>query len=109
MNQYEIIMEDIHKLCNNILIEENKNSLKIFYLDNVDNNKINKFFDCNEFKNLANCNNYSNNCSCNICLNKFKDNDSVRKMLNCNHFFHKSCIDKWFIKSNTIKCPICKI
>ena len=105
MNQYEKLMEDINNLCNNVLIEENKNTLKIIYINKINKSKINEIFDESKYLNIENqdCN------ICNICLSNFKEKDNIRKMLNCNHFFHKKCIDKWFIKSNTIKCPICKI
>lgn len=40
---------------------------------------------------------------CCICYDKSQD--SFYK-LECNHFFHKSCIDKWFKKN--MSCPMCR-
>jgi hypothetical protein len=45
------------------------------------------------------------NIECAICLNDFSDS-SVCRQLPCDHVFHKSCIDEWFILS--VKCPMCK-
>lgn len=42
---------------------------------------------------------------CPICLSPFKENDLI-KVLPCNHFFHKNCLDLWFIKEGV--CPICR-
>ena len=41
---------------------------------------------------------------CSICLEYILDNDSHRT--SCNHYFHKSCLDKWFRFGNT--CPYCR-
>eukprot|EP01084_Bolivina_argentea_P256763 432417_1 len=43
--------------------------------------------------------------SCCICLYDYKNNDKIRK-LNCNHYFHQTCIDIWFKRN--IQCPLCK-
>lgn len=44
---------------------------------------------------------------CLICLNNFKLNEYKRELPVCKHFFHKKCIDIWFHKNETKKCPIC--
>lgn len=48
---------------------------------------------------------------CCICYEDIKQNEYIRE-LNCNHAFHKKCIDKWLLcsmKSNEhINCPICR-
>ena len=41
---------------------------------------------------------------CSICFNVIQKEDLCT--LDCNHSFHKICIYKWFIKTNT--CPICR-
>ena len=40
---------------------------------------------------------------CSICLEKLNKN---KVYLNCNHYFHKDCINKWKTRNNT--CPICR-
>ena len=45
------------------------------------------------------------NCDCSICLDKFTIG-TYKRTLECNHYFHKKCIDKWFKNSNF--CPLCK-
>ncbi|KAK4770019.1 hypothetical protein SAY87_030551 [Trapa incisa] len=42
---------------------------------------------------------------CCICLAKYANNDELRE-LQCTHFFHKDCVDKW-LKINAL-CPLCK-
>lgn len=42
---------------------------------------------------------------CGICREEYKLNEYIRK-LNCNHIFHKKCIDKWF--KNNSNCPNCR-
>jgi len=44
--------------------------------------------------------------SCPICIDNFKEGEYYR-VLNCKHYFHKKCIDKWF-KNNHSDCPICR-
>lgn len=45
-----------------------------------------------------------NNDICSICLDDTKN--SVNYKTQCNHYFHKKCLDEWLIKSKT--CPICR-
>ena len=45
--------------------------------------------------------------SCSICKIPFEDNNYIR-VLNCEHFFHKDCIDQWLLNYNNTCCPICK-
>lgn len=45
------------------------------------------------------------NHECVICNQMYKQNEYFRK-LNCNHHFHKKCIDKWLKKNPS--CPICR-
>jgi E3 ubiquitin-protein ligase RHA2 len=48
---------------------------------------------------------------CCICCDKVKPNEYIRE-LNCNHTFHKKCIDKWLKctmkERETVNCPICR-
>lgn len=43
---------------------------------------------------------------CIICRDKYIDN-TIAVKLSCDHIFHKSCIDTWFIYCYNRKCPIC--
>ena len=43
---------------------------------------------------------------CSICLEQIEKKDEIKKLLNCNHYFHKSCIDTWSRTNNT--CPLCR-
>lgn len=48
------------------------------------------------------------NCEkCSICLEEYVPNMYYRK-LQCDHIFHKKCVDKWFKKAGHFKCPICR-
>lgn len=42
---------------------------------------------------------------CSICLDRFLKGSEV-KILNCNHCFHRNCIDSWLL--NLLKCPLCR-
>ena len=48
---------------------------------------------------------------CCICCEDIKQTQYIRE-LNCNHRFHKKCIDKWLISSMKCKehvnCPVCR-
>ena len=44
---------------------------------------------------------------CIVCLDEMKDEEEVI-LLDCNHFFHKKCIETWF-KNCSNKCPICRV
>jgi len=41
---------------------------------------------------------------CSICYEKLHTEET--KKIECNHFFHKRCIDDWFERENT--CPLCR-
>ena len=42
---------------------------------------------------------------CPICFGNYTENDDIYN-LKCNHYFHKSCIEKWVKTSGT--CPLCR-
>lgn len=43
---------------------------------------------------------------CTICQDTIVEGDSVRKLTHCNHFFHRNCIDTWFLRH--VDCPVCR-
>lgn len=99
-----------------------------FYLDPIDNMSNEEYLELahgeiievieNKFEDINSINNYfgnefdlnvlfnESNKTCSICLNEMKQTDKLRLMRNCEHIFHKDCIDNWLlIKSN---CPYCR-
>lgn len=75
-------------------------------------------FDLDLDKYICEIKNLSNNLSkqfCSICLNDFNEKNNQDNqdnklnlicMLNCGHYFHKTCIIKWLV--NKKNCPICR-
>ena len=45
-------------------------------------------------------------CICAICLNEYEASDEVSEIEACHHFFHQSCLQEWFKKSEN--CPFCR-
>ena len=45
---------------------------------------------------------------CPICLEEFSKNVGYRK-LDCDHVFHKKCIDKWLYQDKKLRCPLCRV
>ncbi|ELA42663.1 uncharacterized protein VICG_00415 [Vittaforma corneae ATCC 50505] len=43
---------------------------------------------------------------CTVCLSEFKHKQRIRR-LDCDHEFHKKCIDKWLLQGNSC-CPLCR-
>ncbi|KAI4302255.1 hypothetical protein MLD38_038029 [Melastoma candidum] len=43
---------------------------------------------------------------CSICLADYRKDDELRSLPDCNHRFHKKCIDRWLGLHPT--CPICR-
>lgn len=48
---------------------------------------------------------------CPICISDVSPNEYIR-VLECNHTFHKKCIDKWIKKcildESKMRCPMCR-
>lgn len=43
---------------------------------------------------------------CTVCLTNYKIGERIRR-LECEHIFHKRCIDRWLLKGDSC-CPICR-
>lgn len=43
---------------------------------------------------------------CAICQDIIAEGAQVRKLTFCNHFFHKTCVDNWFLRDT--RCPVCR-
>ncbi|XP_065858970.1 brassinosteroid-responsive RING protein 1-like [Euphorbia lathyris] len=46
-------------------------------------------------------------CICPVCLDSFKNTDEIRDLCNCDHIFHKECLDTW-LDQGCITCPLCR-
>lgn len=44
---------------------------------------------------------------CSVCLSTFENGEVIRKVKQCNHSFHKHCIDTWF-RLDRPTCPLCR-
>ncbi|CCH46077.1 E3 ubiquitin-protein ligase [Wickerhamomyces ciferrii] len=44
---------------------------------------------------------------CQICLENFELNQILRNLKNCNHKYHKDCIDNWLLNGKN-NCPLCR-
>ncbi|WUR03108.1 E3 ubiquitin-protein ligase RNF13 [Vairimorpha necatrix] len=44
--------------------------------------------------------------SCLICFEVYDDDEELR-ILFCNHYFHKTCVDKWLCEQSS-RCPYCR-
>tara|TARA_E500000178_G_scaffold320819_1_gene344223 strand:- start:327 stop:647 length:321 start_codon:yes stop_codon:yes gene_type:complete len=47
----------------------------------------------------------TNNTECSICLDS-DENEKIK--LECDHSFHKNCLEEWYIKSKNKNCPVCR-
>ncbi|KAK9914592.1 hypothetical protein M0R45_038362 [Rubus argutus] len=45
--------------------------------------------------------------SCIVCMSITKDRDEVRELCNCEHVFHRGCLDAWIGQSQST-CPLCR-
>lgn len=44
---------------------------------------------------------------CAVCLSDIKEGDEIRE-LQCDHLFHRVCLDKWAIEYAHLSCPLCR-
>ncbi|KAL6127489.1 hypothetical protein ACLB2K_070854 [Fragaria x ananassa] len=45
--------------------------------------------------------------SCIVCMNVIEGSDEVRELCNCEHVFHRDCLDAW-IGQAQLTCPLCR-
>ena len=64
--------------------------------ENIDINSINTLVVCDELPDNV----------CSVCLEEFKEDDILKK-LNCEHIFHKDCLEPW-LNNNNRNCPLCR-
>ena len=117
---YTTIEEMIENLKNsNIININNEDNLIEFdiefeYVDNNEENNENNYFkSCKEInENLCKSEKIKENDelignTCLICHENFQIGEFKRKLPpECNHTYHKKCIDKWLKKRSS--CPICR-
>ncbi|KAJ0255181.1 putative RING zinc finger protein [Hirschfeldia incana] len=46
--------------------------------------------------------------SCAVCLDDFEDEEEIRRLMNCQHIFHRSCLDRWMMSYSQMTCPLCR-
>ena len=78
---------------NNIITPLNRNINRNI---NININSINTLVVCDELPDNI----------CSICLDEFKEDDILKK-LNCEHIFHKDCLEPW-LNNNNRNCPLCR-
>ena len=78
---------------NNIITPLNRNINRNI---NININSINTLVVCDELPDNI----------CSICLDDFKEDDILKK-LNCEHIFHKDCLEPW-LNNNNRNCPLCR-
>jgi len=80
---------------NNLIKEEDKK-----YMNEL---PINEYKD---YQKQCEMNQINTRNECAICLDFFKQNDEIIAMTKCDHIFHKTCIQKWFLLRTN--CPYCR-
>ena len=101
-----------------INIEYELNKLKLFFKCKncftnkqlVNNQLSNKFI--NKLNKKNKCPIKENNLECSICFEAIIENSKENIYLQCNHIFHKDCVQEW-VKSQInincdINCPLCR-
>jgi hypothetical protein len=98
--------------------EENTSSIKTFtiidqcnctlnYPDNIYNSLID-YKESDDSNNLSGDIKDIKDTKCSICLEQLCNHDEKKiKKIDCNHYFHESCIHEW-INNNKNTCPLCR-
>jgi len=98
-NSVNIIKDLVLDLSKN----KSKNNNLVIEIINIE--KINRTF----FKMNKNNENSNQIHFCTICQNNIKKGEHKTKLCNCNHIFHKKCLNKCLkIQKINFKCPICR-
>lgn len=99
----------INSLINKILITNNNGNKTIIEIIYDTSNICNTLYINNKYINYIlkeKIYNLENDIKCIICYDEIKKYDKIRVLNNCEHKYHKKCIDKWLKKKNI--CPICR-
>lgn len=99
--------DDLHELITHLRFCDS-NIINIFVYTSIINKKSN-LIDKLDIKKYKKCK--ADDIECCICYSNISKSEYIRE-LNCNHAFHKKCIDKWLLISmkekEIISCPICR-
>ena len=85
-------------------LSQEKNDDLIINIVNIEN--VNRSF----FKSNGSSQSLKSDCNfCSICRETYKKGEHKTKLCNCNHVFHKKCLNK-YMKYNgmNLECPLCK-
>lgn len=92
---FVVLLLVLYRFCRRIITKLSKMD-PIFTDFNIVSSNIQKFRDVSE-KIMP---------QCTICFEEFNSESDVR-ILDCKHYFHPSCIDRWLI-GHSKKCPCCR-
>jgi hypothetical protein len=125
-NTFLDIVDEIFNSNNEYIVNNNGNIVYHIYYDIIDSEEEERSNNSNndeEYDYFINCKEINskickpvrikenddliiNKECCNICCEDYITGQYKRTLPNCNHIFHKKCVDKW-LKSKS-NCPICR-
>ena len=97
----EVTIENLYISSEEYESDENEDYYQYF----LENTNIMEIEEINNKYPVINYNENNSNV-CIICFEELLINDNIRKT-DCNHMFHRNCIDKWLTEYNNY-CPVCK-
>ena len=116
INSIETMLEELQNNINITDIENNNEfvefNIQFEFINENEHQNDNYFKDCNEINNTLGKpikikkNDTIEIDDCFICMENYKYLQYKRILPNCNHCFHKKCIDKWLKKKAS--CPVCR-
>ena len=112
--QLESSRSRLFNYVNPMLMESSRSHRSLVMSNPVENTYLSTYWDNSEDKKVTNeiletksnvfkINSKENKCI--ICQEDYIENNEGR-ILECMHYYHRDCIDKWFENKNT--CPICR-
>ena len=87
-------------------ININSNDINSNDTNDINSNDINSNIKILKFRAITKNDSKFINYECCICLKKYTY-ESIATILECEHIFHKECLEKWFTKKKN--CPICQL
>jgi len=112
VNSYEdviLAIKNMNKYDKLLIVNDDPNyTTAVYDLGDSKNKKISKkqfTFHLPPYKRV--CEN-TKGTICPICQDEMEENEYYRKLCQCEHCFHKKCVDEWFYKSASYSCPVCR-